>query len=228
MGTGNIQLSGDAFQVTFTVNTKIGAIFEQGVSGLVDYGVYGGTMLDIPSPVTATLTINNHSIGIDGSYLGAAYNSTYWGASQIKQIAKSNNGTTSIVMEVVAYNSLAFPSLTTLLNIPLGPEGRLGYYIYSNGSFSIATAQIQSAGSFVPSNVSVTIATPVPSSWGMALLGFLLIGLIEGYRNHRLIGYNDGSDLMIAATALEHGLTVVTRNVSDFAPTGAVVLDPFR
>jgi toxin FitB len=38
---------------------------------------------------------------------------------------------------------------------------------------------------------------------------------------------NDSVDLMIAATALEHGLTVVTRNVSDFEPTGAAVLDPF-
>jgi len=38
---------------------------------------------------------------------------------------------------------------------------------------------------------------------------------------------NDSADLMIAATALEHGLTVVTRNVSDSEPTGAIVLDPF-
>jgi predicted nucleic acid-binding protein len=39
---------------------------------------------------------------------------------------------------------------------------------------------------------------------------------------------NDSADLMIAATALEHGLTVVTRNVTDFAPTGVPVLDPFE
>ena len=38
---------------------------------------------------------------------------------------------------------------------------------------------------------------------------------------------HDSADLMIAATALEHGLTVVTRNVSDFEPTGAAVVDPF-
>jgi toxin FitB len=35
------------------------------------------------------------------------------------------------------------------------------------------------------------------------------------------------ADLQIAATALEHGLTVVTRNVSHFEPTGVAVLDPF-
>jgi predicted nucleic acid-binding protein len=38
---------------------------------------------------------------------------------------------------------------------------------------------------------------------------------------------NDSADLMIAATALEHGLTIVTRNTSDFAPTGVAVVDPF-
>jgi hypothetical protein len=39
---------------------------------------------------------------------------------------------------------------------------------------------------------------------------------------------NKGLDLAIAATALEHGLTVVTRNVSDFERTGVSVLDPFK
>jgi len=38
---------------------------------------------------------------------------------------------------------------------------------------------------------------------------------------------NKQLDLAIAATALEHGLTVVTRNVSDFEPTGVPILNPF-
>ena len=37
---------------------------------------------------------------------------------------------------------------------------------------------------------------------------------------------NDSADLLIAATALEHGLTVVTRNVRHFRPTGVAVVDP--
>jgi predicted nucleic acid-binding protein len=38
---------------------------------------------------------------------------------------------------------------------------------------------------------------------------------------------NTGADLQIAATALEHGLTVVTRNTADFKPTGVDVVNPF-
>lgn len=39
---------------------------------------------------------------------------------------------------------------------------------------------------------------------------------------------NKQLDLAIAATALEHGLIVVTRNVSDFQPTGVSILNPFN
>jgi hypothetical protein len=41
-------------------------------------------------------------------------------------------------------------------------------------------------------------------------------------RDDRLI-----EDALIAATAMVHGLTVVTRNVKDFRPFGLAVLDPF-
>ena len=38
---------------------------------------------------------------------------------------------------------------------------------------------------------------------------------------------HSGADLLIAATALEHGLTVLTRNVRHFHPTGVPVISPF-
>ena len=38
---------------------------------------------------------------------------------------------------------------------------------------------------------------------------------------------HDSVDLLIAATAIEHGLTVVTRNVRHFEPAGVPVLNPF-
>ena len=34
-------------------------------------------------------------------------------------------------------------------------------------------------------------------------------------------------DALIAATALVHGMTVVTRNVADFVPTGVSILNPW-
>lgn len=35
-------------------------------------------------------------------------------------------------------------------------------------------------------------------------------------------------DALIAATALVHGMTVVTRNISDFKPTGVATLNPWE
>ena len=46
-------------------------------------------------------------------------------------------------------------------------------------------------------------------------------GILSGALGHQ------SEDLIIAATALEHGLTVVTRNVRHFEPTGVPVLNPF-
>jgi len=37
---------------------------------------------------------------------------------------------------------------------------------------------------------------------------------------------HDSADLLVAATALEHGLSVVTRNVRHFRPTGVRVINP--
>ena len=39
---------------------------------------------------------------------------------------------------------------------------------------------------------------------------------------------HDGADLLIAATALERGLTVVTRNLRHFTPTGVAIINPWH
>ena len=41
-------------------------------------------------------------------------------------------------------------------------------------------------------------------------------------------GINLGSaDSLIAAIAIQHGLHIVTRNVKDFEPTGALIVNPW-
>ena len=56
----------------------------------------------------------------------------------------------------------------------------------------------------------------------------LPIGLRIAKRWGRLVDAvgHGNADLLIAATALERGLTIITRNVRHFEPTGASVLDP--
>ena len=65
----------------------------------------------------------------------------------------------------------------------------------------------------------------------LALYGerILAVDLSTASRWGRLSGAlgHEGVDLLIAATALEHGLTVVTHNVRHLEPTGVPVLDPF-
>lgn len=47
-------------------------------------------------------------------------------------------------------------------------------------------------------------------------------GLLSAEIGHR------GADLLIAATALERGLTVVTRNLCHFEPTGVAIINPWH
>ena len=39
---------------------------------------------------------------------------------------------------------------------------------------------------------------------------------------------NSDRDAMVAATALEHGMTVVTRTAADFGGTGVMLVNPFE
>lgn len=63
-------------------------------------------------------------------------------------------------------------------------------------------------------------------SYGERILPFDLASARRWGRLTATIG-NNSVDLQIAATALEHGLTIVTRNKSDFEPAGVPILSPF-
>ena len=65
----------------------------------------------------------------------------------------------------------------------------------------------------------------VTTIYGERILPFDLAAARRWGQLSARIGSNS-PDLMIAATALEHGLTVATRNVSDFEPTGVAAIDP--
>lgn len=52
-------------------------------------------------------------------------------------------------------------------------------------------------------------------------------GIVEGNCQVKGIGSN-APDGLIAATALEHDLTLVTRNVKDFAAFGVAILNPWE
>lgn len=62
--------------------------------------------------------------------------------------------------------------------------------------------------------------------YGDRILPFDLASARRWGQLSAMLGHHS-ADLQIAATALEHGLTVVTRNVSHFEPAGVPVFDPF-
>ncbi|MQP68374.1 PIN domain-containing protein [Niveispirillum sp. SYP-B3756] len=66
----------------------------------------------------------------------------------------------------------------------------------------------------------------VLTTYGERILPFDLKAARRWGRLSAGIGH-EGADLMIAATGLEHRLTVVTRNVRHFQPTGVATLNPF-
>jgi predicted nucleic acid-binding protein len=66
----------------------------------------------------------------------------------------------------------------------------------------------------------------VTTIYGERILPFDLAAARRWGQLSARIGSNS-PDLMLAATALERGLTVATRNIRDFQPTDVAVIDPF-
>jgi predicted nucleic acid-binding protein len=77
----------------------------------------------------------------------------------------------------------------------------------------------------VDANVLSEPTKPVPSTpWDAAISRRWARPVVDLRRKGSAMPLLDG---MIAATALEHDLTVATRNVTDFRKAGVRVVDPF-
>jgi toxin FitB len=101
-----------------------------------------------------------------------------------------------------------FLSTVTVFEIELGIEQRQrDNPAFANGLTAWLAAVLQLYGERV-----LPLTTNIARRWG---------------RISAQVG-NKNLDLALAATALEHGLTVVTRNVAHYERTGVAIVNPFE
>jgi toxin FitB len=93
------------------------------------------------------------------------------------------------------------------------------------GEIELGIERERQANPVFAENLRIWLDTVLRAYEGRILPVTVAIARRWGRLSHR-IG-NKGLDLAIAATALEHGLTVATRNVSHFEPTGVAIVNPF-
>jgi predicted nucleic acid-binding protein len=111
-----------------------------------------------------------------------------------------------------ADESLLYLSVLTLGEIRKGaailPQSKRRTHLESWLEFDL---QVRFSGRIL------AIDNPVADRWGWLTA--------ESERKGRPLAAIDG---LLAATALQHGLTIVSRNVTDFASTNAPILNPWE
>jgi hypothetical protein len=112
---------------------------------------------------------------------------------------------------LVAWLQSVAPSALYLSTITLGEVERgIEQQRAVNADFALALARWLEHLLERFQHALLPVSAPIARRWG---------------RLSYQVGHS-GADLLIAATALEHGLTVVTRNVHHFAPRGVACRDP--
>jgi hypothetical protein len=162
-------LTGDTYIAAYTINTDNGTYTNDPLSGELLKG--GANYGAISSPVSATLTIDGHTISLDGAELGQAYSlapsSSYlqhdaWDYnSHVEQLESSTTSVLSSILDTIP--------LTITANLGLF---RLLIYNSSDGVYhEITRADLNSAGTY-----AVTSTVPEPATWALLTAGFAGLG----------------------------------------------------
>ena len=128
--------------------------------------------------------------------------------SESRKGTRANAGVRTFFKQVVAEQTPVFLSVVTVGELRRGVElvRHRRNAIQANRLEKWLTQLLRHYGDYV-----LEIDTDIAQLWGRL----------------RVPHYENALDKLIAATALVHDLTVVTRNHDDYARTGARVLNPF-
>lgn len=187
-GAGQTGISGLDFKMIFNVNPANGRYFSGTSNGGNFVSALGGAYYADISPVSATLTINNHTETF-GSWLGVDRVDQQSLPSSAMSVEAWNDFYNNIQAGAYAYDLSTFPlSLSSSYDFAVGGTGPV--FAYAN--FHLYDPDpVDTHGSLVITHISsvadVTAAVPEPSTWAMMILGFAGIGFMAYRRRNSAI-----------------------------------------
>ena len=183
-GTSNPDLANEKFTSVYTLTYPTSGAYEDNLQGL--HQIYGGNYLlqPTPSPLSGQLTINDHTVSVDGQYsgqhtlIGPADNPSFYkgNVSEILDAAYSNPNT--YLYNVV--QNISGDNFMLSLNFADEFSRTVIQSDYSKGNFKVTNDSGQSTfANFKNLTVSVqeVSAVPEPATWGMMIFGFGIAGV---------------------------------------------------
>lgn len=193
----NADLTGQTYTIVFRIDDSVAA-YQGDIPGIRDQ-IFGGTYYPSPrgdqSPLSAVLTINNHTVVVPGRYQGAVWQQTLVPPNTHAEeyevaIDERDDGINTyhddIWDQIISY---AYPMMTTEdYHVPFSYTIHPGDTViagFTDQVTSDATGGylINVNAKFGTTSVTVADAVPEPATWAMLILGVGMIGFAARRRN---------------------------------------------